>query len=266
MGSRKAKHEDLEKEFLQRFWKVARTDALDEIDEWINWDLRGVDLEATRVLKYLENRFRDETIKRLKDAWPSYEKRFVVELDTSNSTKSRDRILEKMVRTWIVARKPDPPPISPDNFRTEMPDALRYRYIVNFLDDGKRLNRMVLDEVRDPRSRMGQLFKLDKDCESCTVHLPLNKRDGGERSWKFRLVHQENGTRAELQVCTQLQVAWDKKDHFLIFELERRGRRIPPGDRIQMKHVSDQLYVVDRQLDELHLAVLERLRRNKTRR
>lgn len=181
MRSRKIKYEDLEKEFLQRFWKVARNDAMDEIDEWINWDLRGVDLEAIRVLKDLENRFRAETIRRIKDAWHPYEKRFVVELDTSNSTKSRDRILEKMVRAWIGARKPDLPPISPDNFRTEMPDALRYRYVVNFLDDGERLNRMVLDEVREPGSRMGQLFKLDKDGGNCSVHLPLNKRNGGER-------------------------------------------------------------------------------------
>jgi ppGpp synthetase/RelA/SpoT-type nucleotidyltranferase len=252
---------------IAMFWPgVSKEEIIREFEEWIGWEIEPLSVEITQILFELAKNFEAKIIENLQTTWPDYEKRFVVSLDASNSTKSPSRVLEKMVRAWIEDGRPDQPDISRENYRTELPDNLRFRYIVNFLEDGEKLHDFILDELKNPDSNIGKVFKLDVGSIKCSVHHPLNQRNGGERSWKYRFIHKSSQVKTELQICTQLQVAWDKKDHFLIFERKRRGLKIQSGDDIQMKHISDQLYVVDRQLDELQRSILERLRKTGKRR
>ena len=256
-----------ENEFIAKFWPdVTKEKIIRELEEWIDWEIKPISVEITRILSELASNFESKIIENLQTAWSDYEKRFVVFLDDSNSTKSPSRVLEKMVRTWVKDGRPDQPNISPGNYRTELPDALRFRYVVNFLGDGEKLLEFIQRELNSPNSRLSQIFEIDDGTLKCSVHDPLNQRKGGERSWKCRLINKSIQVKTELQICTQLQVAWDKKDHFLIFERKRRGLKIQSGDKIQMKHISDQLYVVDRQIDELHRSILARLRRTQRRR
>jgi ppGpp synthetase/RelA/SpoT-type nucleotidyltranferase len=261
------KYQADEKEFIAKFWPgVSKEKVIRELEEWLNWEIKPLSAEITRILSKLARNFESKIIENLQTSWPDYEKRYVVSLDDSNSTKSPSRVLEKMIRTWIKDGRPDQPNINPANYRTELPDALRFRYEVNFLEDGEKLHEFIQSELNNPDSKIGKIFKLDDGSIKCSVHDPLNQRNGGERSWKYRLIHKSNQVKTELQICTQLQVAWDKKDHFLIFERKRRGLKIQSGDDIQMKHISDQLYVVDRQLDELQRSILARLRETGKRR
>lgn len=58
------------------------------------------------------------------------------------------------------------------------------------------------------------------------------RSSGGERSWKHELRHKDSKVRVELQICTQLQEAWDKKEHFLVYERKRAGKDIEKEQRI----------------------------------
>jgi ppGpp synthetase/RelA/SpoT-type nucleotidyltranferase len=57
----------------------------------------------------------------------------------------------------------------------------------------------------------------------------------------------------EIQIMTQLQHAWDKKDHHLIYEHVRAGRgdRIPVHLKNRVTAMSELLYVADTIFDEL---------------
>jgi len=244
-----------EKKFLEKHWEgLSRTHAVEEINDWIKWDLNPVSTKLIEIFSDIKIRFHEVAVKALKKSWSRFEDRFVVNLDTSHQTKSPESILEKMVREWTAKGKPSTPLLNRINYKTNLSDAIRFRFEVNFLEDGRKLNLFLLQEARKTSSRLSQDLILKN--KKCNVDTPLTKRTKGERSWKLQFFHKESNYQIELQICTQLQVAWDKKDHFLIYERARKGSEVPEGDTILMKHVSDQLYVVDRQLDEFRRKVL----------
>lgn len=55
-----------------------------------------------------------------------------------------------------------------------------------------------------------------------------------------------------------LEEAWDKKDHFLIYEPRRRGESIDLNDRIEIFAMSELLYVADLTFDRLLEAIRQR--------
>jgi ppGpp synthetase/RelA/SpoT-type nucleotidyltranferase len=239
-----------EKEFLRTRWNgCERLQAIDEINIWRNWELKPVATEVIALFLAIGKTLHDETIDALRNSWSGFQDRFVVSLDTSNSTKSAEKILEKMVRDWLNGNRPDNPSLNRHNYKTSLKDAIRLRYEVNFLEDGNRLCQMISRDSKNPATNLYLMLELKE--KKCNVNDPLPERKDGDRSWKFQFLHKATKYCVELQICTQLQVAWDKKDHFLIYERSRKGLKVPGGDVILMKHVSDQLYVVDRQLDEL---------------
>ena len=62
--------------------------------------------------------------------------------------------------------------------------------------------------------------------------------------------------KVEVQVQTQLQEAWDKKDHFLNYEPRRRGENIDPSSTIEMFSMSELLYVADLTFDRLKKTIV----------
>lgn len=248
-----------EEEFLRQHWEGAsRQSVLDEFALWIHWELMPYSTEILKAFNEIKDKFHQQTVTALQRCWQGYEDRFVVELDKDHLTKTPERILEKFVREWCDAGKTENPELNRSNYRTEFPDALRLRYVVNFLTDGENLCQFLEQEAKNQHSLLCQKFALEN--HKCNVHDRLDERKKGERSWKFNFTHRATGARLEVQICTQLQVAWDKKDHFLIYELDRGGYKVEPGDQILINHVSDQLYVVDRQLDALRGKIQQQLR------
>jgi ppGpp synthetase/RelA/SpoT-type nucleotidyltranferase len=248
-----------EEEFLRRHWDGAdRQTVLSELSLWIDWELKPVSTEIISIFNEIGKDFHDRTVEDLRSHWRGYEDRFVVELDTSNVIKTPERILEKFVRSWREENKSEAPNLNRLNYKTTLSDAVRLRYEVNFLEDGEKLFQLILHQAKYPASKLYQ--KLELQNNKCNVHESLNTRIKGERSWKLFFVHRGTDYKIELQICTQLQVSWDKKDHFLIYERDREGLTVQPGDIILMKHVSDQLYVVDRQLDEFRRKIQDELR------
>lgn len=248
-----------ESRFLELYWGgTSREVVIQELDRWRQTELIPIGQETLLVLRALKEDFRKKTIRNLRRRWPQYEERFVVELDASHLLKTSKGLLEKMVREWVATDRTTAP-LGPNNYRKEMPDALRLRFVVNFLSDGEALFRLLCRRLGRKGTDLNRVFEVDPGSKKCTVHSQLNKRKKGERSWKIRLVHRETRVKVELQVCTQFQVAWDKKEHFMIYEPRRIGVDPSEGHIILMRHLSDQLYVVDRELDEVHRSVMNRL-------
>jgi ppGpp synthetase/RelA/SpoT-type nucleotidyltranferase len=62
--------------------------------------------------------------------------------------------------------------------------------------------------------------------------------------------------RVEVQIQTQLQEAWDKKDHFLVYEPRRRGEDVSLDHRCEIFAMSELLYVADLTFDRLREEIL----------
>ena len=251
-----------EEEFLQMHWDGAgKEQALEEIRFWTSELDELVATEVYPTFNDIAKRFERKIVEELKRSWSHYVSRFVVEVDDSHIIKTPQSIIEKLIRDWRDTGKPEAPILNRENYKTKLPDSVRLRYVVNFLQDGKELNDFILSEMKRKTSELYRLFELTS--KKCNVDERLNIRRKGERSWKLSFVHKQTRYLLEIQICTQLQVAWDKKDHFMIYERKRKGMN-PITDIILMKHVSDQLYVVDRQLDELREEILKSLQANET--
>lgn len=94
-----------------------------------------------------------------------------------------------------------------------MTDLARFRVVCNFLSD--------VHTVKDLISNNTQLNTYFNFVEQKNT-IDLHKRVSGERSIKLILEHKSHpGLFIEIQIMTQLQEAWDKKDHYLVYERKR---------------------------------------------
>lgn len=85
------------------------------------------------------------------------------------------------------------------------------------------------------------------------------ERSSGERCRKgvFSL-RKDALIRVEVQIQTMLQEAWDKKDHFLVYEPKRRGEAVEACHIIEIYAMSELLYVADLTFDRLLEIIRER--------
>ncbi|MBU0568625.1 RelA/SpoT domain-containing protein [bacterium] len=129
-----------------------------------------------------------------------------------------------------------------------MEDIVRFRIVCNYLSDA---------------FEVAENLKSNHDFNNCCQILDekdyiFEDRDKPHRALHFVLeVHLRNFPRkVELQIMTLLQEAWDKKDHNLIYEKIRIGRKIDKKDTIKMRSMSDLLYVADEFFDSLRTKIL----------
>jgi ppGpp synthetase/RelA/SpoT-type nucleotidyltranferase len=147
-----------------------------------------------------------------------YGHRFFCDIDDSHRQKSPASIIDKIRRSQAEKAKPgEPEPERYDlnNFVTKMTDLARFRVVCNFLSDVYK----VAEAVRNSEE-LTNAFHIK---EESTIFLRPKTRRSGERSTKFVLeLKNQPGLFLEIQVMTQLQEAWDKKDHFLVYEQRRK--------------------------------------------
>jgi ppGpp synthetase/RelA/SpoT-type nucleotidyltranferase len=144
--------------------------------------------------------------------------RFFCDIDESNRQKSPASIIDKIRRSQIQKAKPgEPEPERYDlsNFTTKITDLARFRIVCNFLSDVNK----VVEAIRNS-DELANAFNIK---EESTIFLRPKDRKSGERSAKFVLeLKNQPGLFLEIQVMTQLQEAWDKKDHFLVYQQRRK--------------------------------------------
>jgi ppGpp synthetase/RelA/SpoT-type nucleotidyltranferase len=82
--------------------------------------------------------------------------------------------------------------------------------------------------------------------------MPPAKREKGERCYRGCFWPKgQPSLRVEVQIMTALAEAWDKKDHFLVYERRRRHQPVDLQDEIEMYAHSELLYLADIFFDQL---------------
>ena len=181
-----------------------------------------------------------------------YHYRFFCRLDYTHALKSPESIVDKQCRAYEKNNKEEPlqsDPVIVENFATTMTDLTRFRIICNFISDVK-----LVSETIEDHDKINTLFEIKK---KNTIDQRPKERKSGERSIKFIMEYKKiPGLFIEIQIMSQLAEAWDKKDHYLIFE---KRRREPNKDDenfsdfldAKMFAMSELLYVADNYFDDL---------------
>ena len=184
-----------------------------------------------------------------------YGHRFFCDIDDSHRQKSPASIIDKIRRSQAEKGKPgEPEPERYDlnNFAMKMTDLARFRIVCNFLSDVDK----VAEAIRTSEE-LTNAFNIKQ--ESSIFLRPKNRKSGG-RSIKFVLeLKNQLGLFLEIQVMTQLQEAWDKKDHFLVYE---QRRKFPDKDEeifpdfldAKMFSTAELLFVADDYFEQLRRA------------
>jgi len=194
--------------------------------------------------------------------------RLLARIDCSSQVKSPASILEKMVRDWEPNGEDlRAPRLGFLNFRQDIHDLGRIRVVANFLSDAERIRALLeqpydasaADRLTAAQKRLRDDYSLKENHLADSIHLDPGKREKGERCLKGLFSPQ--GPRAplmvELQVQTLLQEAWDKKDHFLIYERRRRGEQVEPRHQREIFAMSELLYVADLTFDRLRGEIVD---------
>lgn len=184
-----------------------------------------------------------------------HQHRFFCRIDDSHQQKSPASIVEKIRRSQLKKAGPgETEPVRYDfiNFAEKMTDLARFRIVCNFLHDVE-----VVENAIEQSQELKETFDITKD-SSITLRPRLRK--SGERSVKFILEHRARpGLFLEIQVMTQLQEAWDKKDHFLIYEKrrvnpEKDEENFPDFMDSKMFAMSELLFIADQYFELLRSA------------
>ncbi|HEV2854339.1 MAG TPA: hypothetical protein VHC97_16215 [Thermoanaerobaculia bacterium] len=195
---------------------------------------------------------------------PEDRPRLLARIDSSNLVKSPGSILEKMVRDWDP-RNGEAPKIGFRNFLQELDDIGRFRIVANFLSDVERIASALQTpygpaaaSLTPAQRALRSEYRLRHNGFTDSVHLLPGQRSKGERCRKgvFYPVNRSlEHLRVEVQIQTQLQEAWDKKDHFLVYERRRRGEAVDPRHSMEIFAMSELLYVADLTFDRLRQAI-----------
>jgi len=172
--------------------------------------------------------------------------RFFYRIDDSNTSKSLESIIDKIRRGEQANTKNE---ITIKNFAETMTDLARFRIVCNFLADMEKISQALRKS-----EELNEHFTFDvKD----TTKVRPKDRKSGERSIKLILGYKKSpGLFLEIQVMTQLAEAWDKKDHFLVYEIRRRApesdeENFPDFLDAKMHAMSELLNVADNYFDDL---------------
>lgn len=161
-----------------------------------------------------------------------------------NPHKSHERIVEKIMS--------QPKGYTLQNFDTKMEDIARFRIVCNYLSD---IFELVKELTADSH--------LNDCCKISEKDYIIEDRNNPHRAFhlilKVPVPYKDTNVvrKVELQIMTKLQEAWDKKDHNLVYEKIRIGKRIDKKDRIKMASMSDLLYIADEFFDDLREKMLK---------
>ncbi len=230
------------------------------VEEWLRRKTATFDAAVITLVARVEPILREVE----EEVRESGEHRLVTRIDLGNAIKSPASILEKMVRVW-EEKGSEVPPVSFTNFTRELDDLGRFRIVTNFLSDVE----LIADRLAAPygtrqgltaaQRALADDFLLRSNAFEDKVLLHPRRRNKGERCRKGvfepRLPEQSH-LRVEVQIQTLLQEAWDKKDHYLLYEPRRRGEKVDLEHECEMFAMSELLYVADLTFDRLRAEML----------
>jgi ppGpp synthetase/RelA/SpoT-type nucleotidyltranferase len=229
------------------------------VEDWLSKDrlLEKHSFCVGNLHKVLDNLIRSEGFKK---SCRHGEGRFVARMETENQLKQPESILEKMARAWKEKGGEKEPPIKFHQL-FEVDDLARLRIVVNFVGDMENL-RLYLEEpyrsgvsidgLSDEQKRLMDDFDLKSSCFEDRLLVDPKDRKKGERCYKGIFCSKQNKEiKIEIQIVTMLQEAWDKKDHFLLYEPMRQGRYVEKHQKIKSYALSESLYLLDTAFDQM---------------
>jgi len=179
-----------------------------------------------------------------------YPYRFFYRIDADHKIKQPASIVDKLIRTSVSGGGIGAlDSCTLDNFATTMKDLARFRIVCNFLND--------VEKVVEALKSSDILKKRFHVKTKSSMDLHPGSRKSGERSVKFILEYKKHpGLFLEIQIMTQLSEAWDKKDHFLVYETRRRfpdreDVNFPDYLDAKMHAMGELLYVADNYFEAL---------------
>ncbi len=182
--------------------------------------------------------------------------RFFCRVDDSHQQKSAASIVEKVRRSQekkVGPGEPEPMRYDFTNFAVKMTDLARFRIVCNLLHDVE-----LVENAIEQSQELREAFSIQK---VSSITLRPRQRKSGERSVKFTLEYRaRQGLFLEIQVMTQLQEAWDKKDHFLVYEKrrvnpEKDEENFPDYLDSKMFAMSELLFIADQYFELLRSSV-----------
>ena len=178
-----------------------------------------------------------------------YKHRFFCRVDDTHQQKRPASIIDKIRRSQ---NNSECERYEIHNFENKMTDLAHFRIVCNFLSDVDKVSEVIKNSEEIKRS-----FHIK---QKSTIILRPKDRKSGERSIKFVLEYRKkSGLFIEIQVMTQLQEAWDKKDHFLVYEKRRSFSNkdeeiFPDFLDAKMFATAELLFVADEYFEQLRNA------------
>lgn len=232
-----------------------------DCEKYIEEKVKEIDTDAVRLFRQFDGRVEEW----IKDFLENKRERFVAEVVRGKPLKSTGRILDKMLYSceeyerWIKILETDQEKEklkrpNPENFLLTITDVVRFRILCNYLSDVHHFDKKL----------SGLPYEFEKikfEKRDNYIQTPYHERRVGHRSvqYVFKYLDDLNPFLFEVQLMTQLQNAWDKKDHHLIYEYVRIGRaeKIPLHMKNRMAAMSEVLYVADTVFDTLKKEIID---------
>jgi len=220
--------------------------------------------------------FKDKVTEWEKDFLKDKKERFVAEVKIpieskpTSIIKGAARIAQKIIDSWNEfeqwngqskdIRGKEPKKHDPKNFLNTMADVVRFRIICNYLSDVEFIDRKIT--AFSKKSNGLEIISRENHIET-----PFPKRRAGHRAFQYTMKYFDDKQTVlfELQVMTQLQHAWDKKDHHLFYEYVciKKDKKIPVYLKNRMAAMSELLYVADGAFDSLREEITKIMEKKK---
>ena len=256
------------KDYIKEWGFKSRTSFIKHIHETIE-DLEFIAPRIFALFKEMTTTWEQLYLKGKK-------KRFVaetIEPPQKKLIKSPDRIAQKIIESWIEhdewnqkpkgTRGKAPGKHDLEGFLNTMADVVRFRIVCNYLSDVEYIDKKIRVFAR--KSNGIEIISREDHIET-----PFPQRRAGHRAIQYSMKYLDAGSPVlfELQAMTQLQHAWDKKDHHLIYEYVRikKDQKIPVHLKNRMAAMSEMLYVADDVFDSLReeiTGIMEKRRHEK---
>lgn len=139
------------------------------------------------------------------------------------------------------------------------PDLGRFRIVCDFSFDVDRAKKVLL--TRRPLSLLGRYPVVDRPKDY--INDPdLRRPTRGHRAYQLAVKVPGDGLRVEIQWMTELQAAWDLRNHPM-YEWSREGGQIPATLSLQDVTLAEALHLVDLQATRNYKAFLQVCRRGR---
>lgn len=228
-------------------------------EKYVKEQIEDLEFIAPQIFKI----FKEKVIQWERDFLRNKRRRFVAKVispPNEKLVKSPERIVDKILESWEcyskwekqskgkTGREETPKKHDPRDFLQTVADIVRFRIVCNYLSDVNHFGKKIEEFVK--KSREIKLERMDDYIET-----PFPERRAGHRALQyiFKYFTDKRPILFEVQVMTQLQHAWDKKDHHLIYEYRRirQDKNIPLYLRNRMAAMSEVLYVADNVFNSL---------------